>query len=90
MGYFPNGTEGMLYEQDFCERCLHNEGCAVWLAHTLRNYDECNKAESILHILIPRTKDGLGNEQCRMFVDETFLSPLARAQFRSQQQVTGG
>jgi hypothetical protein len=44
-------------------------GCPVWLAHLLYNYDECNKDESILHLLIPRTPDGLGNEQCSMFVE---------------------
>lgn len=33
--------------------------CAVWAAHMLKNYDECNNEESILHMLIPR--DGKGN-----------------------------
>jgi len=42
-------------------------GCTVWLAHELHNYEECNNENSILHLLIPRTKDGLGNEQCTMF-----------------------
>lgn len=67
MGYFSNGTEGMLYEEEWCDRCTHQEGCAVWMAHLIHNYDECNKKDSILHMLIPRKKDGLGNEQCRMF-----------------------
>jgi len=72
MGYFSNGTEGMDYEARYCDRCLHQEnpdgtGCAVWLAHLLYNYDDCNNPKSILHILIPRTKDGIGNEQCSMF-----------------------
>ena len=43
----------------------------VWLAHLERNYEECNNDKSILHIFIPRTKDGLGNEKCKM------LTPLA-------------
>lgn len=71
MGYFPNGTAGADYEAQFCDRCIHQdadgEGCAVWLAHMLFNYRDCNDDGSILHILIPQTKDGLGNEQCRMF-----------------------
>ena len=75
MGYFSNGTEGMMYEEAYCNRCLHQgppdgPGCAIWLAHMLYNYDECNKKESILHLLIPRTKDGLGNEQCTMFIED--------------------
>jgi len=73
MGYFPNGTSGMMYEEEFCSRCVHygNEGtsCAVLDAHILFNYDECNKEDSILHILIPRGKDGF-NEECRMFLEK--------------------
>jgi len=71
MGYFSNGTEGMMYEEEWCSRCLHNgeeeEGCTVLLAHALFNYEECNKPDSILHILIPR--DGIENLQCKMFVE---------------------
>jgi hypothetical protein len=69
MGYFSNGTGGEIYEEEFCENCANwdDGGCAVMLAHMLHNYDECNKPDSILHLLIPRSKDGLGNEKCRMF-----------------------
>jgi hypothetical protein len=74
MGYFSNGSEGMDYEATYCERCIHfgpeeGPGCPVWLAHLIHNYDECNKEESILHILIPRAADG-SNEQCTMFVEK--------------------
>lgn len=68
MGYFSNGSEGMDYEERYCAHCLHYEGCPVWLAHMIHNYDECNNEGSILHMLIPRSKDGLGNERCAMFV----------------------
>ncbi len=74
MGYFSNGTEGMIYEDRYCSRCIHQDGhdgaggCAVWLAQIMANYEECNNPDSVLHILIPRSKDGLENEQCRMFV----------------------
>jgi len=71
MGYFPNGTAGMDYEERYCLRCVHQKlddgGCAVWFAHMLKNYSECNDANSILHILIPFGDDRLSNEQCRMF-----------------------
>lgn len=77
MGYFSNGTEGLWYEETYCLRCVHSNqgdpdgpGCAVWLAHQLYNYDECNNEESILHLLIPLTKDGLSNEQCKMFMPD--------------------
>jgi len=65
MGYFPNGSAGMDYESRYCEECVHYEGCAVWLAHMIHNYDECNNKKSILHILIPR--DGIHNDKCTMF-----------------------
>lgn len=74
MGYFPNGTAGDIYEAEYCARCVHDNdetGCAVMLAHNLYNYTECNKPESILHLLIPRDDKGF-NEKCRMF------SPRAR------------
>ncbi len=72
MGYFSNGTEGMDYESQYCDRCVHQgppdgPGCMVWMLHMLHNYDECNNDDSWLHILIPRTKDKLDNEQCTMF-----------------------
>jgi len=72
MGYFSNGTEGAIYEETFCRRCIHygpedGPGCPIWLAHLIHNYDECNNDESILHILIPR--EGVHNLQCTMFVE---------------------
>lgn len=75
MGYFPNGSSFDAFEEDLCSRCLHHQDCAVLDAHLLKNYDECNNADSILHILIPQTKDKLGNEKCRMFL----LDPNADA-----------
>lgn len=69
MGYFSNGTEGMSYEEHYCCRCLHQDGCTVWLAHMLHNYKECNNENSILHLLIPLSKGGLDNEQCTMFLE---------------------
>jgi hypothetical protein len=77
VGYFSNGTEGEVYEAQYCAKCLHRDGpdgnssCSVMLAHLLHNYDECNKPESILHLLIPRAKDGVGNERCTLFAVRT-------------------
>ena len=76
MGYFSNGTSGMDYYEQYCSRCLHDkdEGCPVWTAHLLHNYDECNKPESILHMLIP--KEELGNGKCRMFIESPAVGDL--------------
>jgi len=76
MGYFSNGTEGEVYGEQYCSRCVHGQKCPVMLLHLLHNYDECNNEESMLHVLIPRSKDGVGNEQCAMF----FATDAARNQ----------
>jgi len=71
MGYFANGTEGDMYEEEYCENCVHYGeigDCAVLHAHALYNYDECNNPKSILHILIPR-KNGQ-NQKCTMFIEQ--------------------
>jgi hypothetical protein len=87
MGYFSNGTEGEMYWETWCTRCEHdrNEDCPIWAIHLQYNYKAYDKSEAepvvkdILSQLIPRSKDGLGNEQCAMFVErdttEDFFSP---------------
>ena len=69
MGYFSNGTEGEMYEEEYCNKCIHdeNQDCVILLAHHLYNYEDCNNKKSILHILIPRSKEGW-NEKCKMFI----------------------
>lgn len=78
MGYFSNGTEGDMYEEKYCEKCVHygeaGEGCTVLILHTIWNYDQINPNDDhatakkwALDTLIPRTKDGLGNKECTMF-----------------------
>lgn len=68
MGYFSNGTEGAMFEEAWCSRCVHSDisgdreigvdpPCPVWMAHTLFAYDLCNEKEHpgkvILDALIP-------------------------------------
>lgn len=68
MGYFANGTEGALFEEAFCSRCVHSDigpgkelgvdpPCPVWMAHLQYAYELCNKREHpgkvILDTLIP-------------------------------------
>jgi hypothetical protein len=77
MAYFPNGTAGMCYEEEWCANCVHygadGVSCNILLIHNLFNYDQCDDTprgkaiEAILDLLIPRTKDDLGAEQCTMF-----------------------
>ena len=73
MGYFSNGTEGMDYEERWCDRCVHQDPnvlCPIWAVHYLFNYDALKEdhemARQILGLLIPY-KNGR-NRKCRMFV----------------------
>lgn len=75
MAYFANGTEGMMYEDEYCSKCINyrdngsgSEGCPILDLHFIHNYDECNKKDSFLHFLIPRK--GIDNEQCSMFIEK--------------------
>lgn len=73
MGYFSNGTEGEMYEEEFCSRCVHygeaGESCAILQVHAIWNYDQNRKDKKeirdLLDDLIPRLNDG--NEECNMF-----------------------
>ena len=78
MGYFSNGSEGMDYQAHYCDRCVHdaNQDCPIWAAHLDHNYAECNNESSILHMLIPRSKDKMDNEQCRMFIEVEAIADL--------------
>jgi hypothetical protein len=78
MGYFANGTEGAIYEETYCRRCIHygpeeGPGCPIWFAHLLHNYDLCNEdpdenpAKQMLDMFIPINTETLENEQCTMF-----------------------
>jgi hypothetical protein len=78
MGYFSNGTEGEYYRLEYCAKCVHDQdadkgrGCPIWFLHLMHNYQECNKPDSFLHVLIPRSKDGRGNDGCTMFVERPY------------------
>lgn len=89
MGYFSNGTEGQIYEQTFCARCIHydhdlgvDKPCPIWMAHFLYSYELCNEKEHpgkvMLDMLIPEDhENGLnGNGRCRMFVQDEAKEPL--------------
>jgi hypothetical protein len=79
MAYFSNGTEGMMYQEQWCDRCQNfrdlddgrGHGCPIWDAHLLYAYEECGKksnAKSILDLLIPAGSDHFP-AQCSMFLE---------------------
>ena len=72
MGYFSNGTEGQMWEEENCDKCVHQDqenGCPILLIHYMHNYDWVNEddhpARKIMNILIPRRNDGF-NDKCSM------------------------
>lgn len=77
MGYFSNGTEGMMYEDAYCNKCEHNteDGCPIWLAHIAFNYRQKKEVEEILNMLIPR--EGISNGKCVMYIDAAFFRDVA-------------
>ena len=89
MGYFANGTEGMVYEERYCNRCKHQPDydeelgfqpeCSIMQAHSIYNYDDCNNVNSILHILIPRDNKGY-NKQCTMFMLDAYKEAIGNGQ----------
>ena len=79
MAYFSNGTEGDMYREHFCDRCVHQPAadgpdCPIWDAHLAWNGDQHKNiaVKDILSALIPRSEDGLRNERCRFFKDRQF------------------
>ena len=80
MAYFSNGTEGEIYQEQYCYRCQNwndEKGCPIMDLHLLWNYDAIDEPakEMALDTFIPRSKDGIGNEQCLMFKEKTYPNP---------------
>ena len=81
MGYFSNGTEGNIFIEEFCSRCVHwtdegaDYGCPVWDAHLCYAYGAEGDAEKILNMLIRRVEvvgsDGISipTNECLMFLE---------------------
>lgn len=79
MGYFSNGTEGEMFHEANCAKCLHwkDEGpmCPVLSVHHDWNYAQYDKKEpavaertkAILDVLIP--PKGLFNGACSMLIE---------------------
>lgn len=83
MAYFSNGTEGDLYFEAYCSRCEHlpeeeDRDCPIRSAHFFYNYDQHKipEVKSILNMLIPRSRNGLDNEECAFFRQKQERLPL--------------
>lgn len=78
MAYFSNGTEGEIFENRWCSRCVNNaEGnCPIWCLHLLWNSaavgnDADETAAASLNTLIPMR--GLDPDKCSMFCKSDLL-----------------
>lgn len=74
MGYFSNGTEGDMYEEKYCYKCLNydeEKECPIISLHLHWNYEAQREGEEnkkyALDWFIPRNEEGPFNQQCRMF-----------------------
>lgn len=75
MGYFANGTEGEIYQELYCDRCIHRGGerrppCMVWFLQLEHNYEDLESDNRAIDVLIPRHESGVGNHKCTMFVED--------------------
>ena len=82
MGHFSNGTEGMMYQEGYCFKCINyrdvgdgrGEGCPIWDLHFLWVGDEPNDDEhpknQALNFFIPREPAPVWNGDCKMFLEE--------------------
>lgn len=85
MAYFSNGTEGEMYEDKYCSRCIHNTAdpqdaltvneCPVLEVHLIYNYDQHRKTKEgvvvreILSTLIPMIEGEPYADECSMFIE---------------------
>lgn len=82
MAYFPNGSAGAAFEEEFCSRCIHsdyregkdlgdhdNPACPVWMGHLLFAYQLCNETEHPGKILLDMLipEPEVGRPRCSMF-----------------------
>lgn len=79
MGYFSNGTEGEMYEEEYCYKCLNyneEQGCQIMNLHLFWNYEAQREngedKKYALNWFIPPDKEGIFNQQCRMFKMRTY------------------
>ncbi len=79
MAYFPNSTSAELYQEEYCERCIHwtdngsgSLGCPIMDAHFMYCYELCNQKQHpgkvILDMLIPDDKERCQAAKCNFFV----------------------
>ncbi len=97
MAYFSNGTEGMLYNEEYCLKCINwdyneetGESCPIWDAHLMF---EGREVQDLLDFLIPRHTFNEKHEccfnECRGFKDASQLDTISASIERSFELESG-
>lgn len=87
MAYFSNGTEGMMWEEQNCARCVlfdlldEDEMCPILNTHYAHNYDQLtdgkpNVVADVLGLLIARGEDGSAGKCALKEVLDKRVAPL--------------
>jgi len=81
MGYFSNGTEHMMYDDQYCSKCHFQpdyeaeKDCPILAIHSMFNYDQHNEDDRgkelkwILDLFIPIRENGF-SDQCHFFIEK--------------------
>lgn len=84
MGCFSSGTEGLDYQLNYCERCVHfkgyqdADGCPVWQLHKLFNGVRSEDGDVLVPLFaaLPEDGDRWHGPTAKMFLDS--LIPLSK------------
>lgn len=73
MAYFANGTEGSIYEENYCDKCKNwrKGGCPIMDLHLIYSYELCNSksvGKKMLDFLIPEDEKNCCADKCSMFL----------------------
>lgn len=89
MGFFPNGTSFIVYDDEWCAGCVHGDGdanCPVIEAHLAHGYGDIPAAQDILDTLIPRDANGRSC-RCAMFVPRKLSADTATTAAQDEGEV---
>ncbi len=79
MAYFPNGSSGDHYQEQYCFNCVHYgadkrsksteiSGCPIWDLHMMWNYERGTEHQRVLDDFIPMKADGIYPGECQFFI----------------------
>jgi hypothetical protein len=91
VGYFSNGTEGLMYQEKYCFRCSYwndEAGCPIWLLHELHVGEK--KWQPTLDRLIPMVPKRLSGNITVKFSGECYTFSRRGRDFPIEKPLTPG